>query len=54
MMAETCGGFLGRNQPQVSAMVVMEGERRKAECEADLLSLSKYKRERTAQGLPRA
>ena len=51
-MAETCGRFLGRTPPQVSAMVVMEGERSKAELEVDLLS--KYKRERTGQGLPRA
>ena len=46
--------FLGKNHAQISAIVLLERERSKAECEANLLSLSKYKRERTDQGLPRA
>jgi hypothetical protein len=35
-------------------MVLLEPERRKAEFKASVLSLFKYKRERTGEGLPRA
>jgi len=48
------GCFLGRNHPNIFAMVLLEWDRTKAEYDVDSLSLSKYKRERTGQGLPRA